>query len=99
MEPMEPMVPMEGPTPNAEAPPRRRSRARAALAGLAVAAMLTSWGAASVFAASPDPSASGSPAASDDAGNGGSGSSDNADHNCPNDDSTGSDSGTDATSS
>jgi hypothetical protein len=46
--------------PVAEAPPRSRSRVKVVLAGLAIAGLLTTWGAASVFAASPDPSASAS---------------------------------------
>ena len=39
----------------------RRSRAKAAVAAIIVAAALSTWGVASVFAASPSPSASGSP--------------------------------------
>ena len=75
----------------AESPPRSRSRLKAALAGLAIAGMLTTWGAASVLAASPDPSASASPAATDDS----SGTTDSSgDHVCPNDDTTDSSAGT-----
>jgi hypothetical protein len=39
----------------------RRSRVKAALAAVVVAGALSAWGVASVFAASPTPSASGAP--------------------------------------
>jgi hypothetical protein len=79
----------------AESPPRSRSRLKAALAGLALAGMLTTWGAASVLAASPDPSASASPSATTDDSSGTTDTS--GDHVCPNEDTT--DSSSDATSS
>jgi hypothetical protein len=97
MEPIE--QPQEAAIPTAGAPPRSRSRLRAALAALAIAGMLTTWGVASIFAASPTPSASGSATASDDASD--DSSSSGTDHVCP-DDASGSDSSdasSDATSS
>jgi hypothetical protein len=96
MEPIEPMEqPQEPATPTAGAPPRSRSRVKAAVAGLAIAGMLSTWGVASVFAATPDPSASSSATASDAATNDTSG--DGADHVCP-DDADGSDSSSDSSS-
>lgn len=75
--------------------PRRRSRLKAALAGLGIAGMLTTWGAASVLAASPDPSASPSTTTTTDDSSGT--TEDTGDRVCPNEDTT--DSATDATSS
>jgi hypothetical protein len=68
---------------------------KAALAGLAIAGMLTTWGAASVLAASPDPSASESATTTTDDSSGTTDTS--GDHVCPNEDS--SDSSSDATAS
>jgi hypothetical protein len=69
---------------------------KAALAGLAIAGMLSTWGAASVLAASPDPSAS--PSTTTTTTDDSSGTTvDTADRVCPNEDTT--DSGTDTTSS
>jgi hypothetical protein len=84
MEPtQEPKIPV------AEAPPRSRSGLKAAIAGLAVAGLLTTWGAASVFAA--DPSATPSASASSGSSSSGSSSDDGtATDNCP--DRSGSDS-------
>lgn len=94
MEPMEPTQKAATPTSGA-APPRSRSRIRVALAGLAVAGMLTTWGVASVFAATPTPSPSSSAAASDDATDNATG--DQTDHVCP-DDANGSGSSSDSSS-
>jgi hypothetical protein len=93
MEPIE--EPQQAAIPTAGAPPRDRSRLKAALAGLAIAGMLTTWGVASVFAASPTPSSSSSATASDDATDDTSG--DATDHVCP-DDADGSDSSSDSSS-
>jgi cytoskeletal protein RodZ len=93
------MEPMEGPQqatiPTAGAPPRSRSKLKAALASVAVVGMLTTWGVASVFAASPTASASSSATASDDASDDSSG--DAMDRVCP-DDANGSDSSSDSSS-
>jgi hypothetical protein len=96
MEPIEPMEPTQGAAiPTSGAPPRSRSRVRVVLAGLAVAGMLTTWGVASVFAATPTPSASSSAAASDNATDNSSGAQ--TDHVCP-DDASGSSSSSDSSS-
>jgi hypothetical protein len=73
-------------------PPRRR--VKVILAGLALAAML-GGGAVSVFAASPDPSASPTPATSPSTNNGSGGTTQPGTHgNCPHDQSTNSSSST-----
>lgn len=90
------MEPTQNDLPAAESPPRTRSRLKAALAGLALAGMLTTWGAASVLAASPDPSASPSTTTTTTDDSSGT-TEDTGDRVCPNEDTT--DSGTDTTSS
>jgi hypothetical protein len=84
-EPLEPMAPTEQP------PPRRPSGLRTLIAGLAIAGVLTGVGAMGVLAASPQPSSSGAPTASDDGSGSGSGST--GDHVCPDRSSNGSSSG------
>src|SRR4029079_1079098 len=81
IEQMEPMEPMEPGAPMEQAPPRRPSRTRTLLAGLAIAGVLTGVVAMAAFAASRQPSSSGAPTASDDGSGSGSGSG--SGHVCP----------------
>jgi hypothetical protein len=67
------------PDPEVPVTARSPSRTKAALAALAVAGMLTAFGAASVFAASPSPS----PAASAGSSAGSSSGSTTTTHTCP----------------
>ena len=78
---MEPTV--ESPLPAAPSA-RSPSRVKGAIAALALAGMLSAWGAASVLAADPSASPSASSGASSSSGASASPST-SADHNCPND--------------
>ena len=79
---MEPTVESPLPAaPSARSPSRVK---RAAIAALALAGMLSAWGAASVLAADPSASPSASPGATSSSGASASPST-SADHNCPND--------------
>jgi hypothetical protein len=78
---MEPTL--ENPLPAAPSA-RSPSRFKGAIAALALAGMLTAWGAASVLAADPTASPSASSGATSSGGASASPST-TADHNCPND--------------
>ncbi|MDQ2853617.1 MAG: hypothetical protein M3R32_02020 [Chloroflexota bacterium] len=77
---MEPTL--ENPDSGGQAATRRPSRVKASVVALVIAGALSTWGVASVFAASPTPAASSGATASND----GSGSSTNpTGHTCPKD--------------
>lgn len=77
---MEPIL--EGPDVGAHSATPKRSRFKAAVAAVIVAGALSTWGVASVFAASPSPSAAATSGAT--ASNDGSGSSTGTTgHTCP----------------